>query len=99
MTRYRIIEEDDSLFHLPFVDIVLTIFLIILFPIGIIYLIVKACNHARDRKYHNAMMSSQATEDTVGSIASLAAARENGWLKPKDFDKLKNKRVRKLKRL
>lgn len=98
MTRYHIIEEDDSPF-LPFVDIVLTIFLILLFPIGIIYLIVKACNHARDRKYHNAMMSSQATGDTVDSIASLAAARENGWLKPEDFDKLKNKRVRKLKRL
>ena len=44
-------------------------------------------------------MSSHATKDTVDSIGSLADALDNGWLKPEDFDKLKKKRVNRIKRL
>lgn len=95
MSSYRIEEESST----PIFDVLLSLILIILFPIGIIYLIVKACNHAKDRKFQNAKNSATSTVNTVESMSAIEAAKGNGWLNQSDYDRLQKKRVRKLHRL
>lgn len=103
MSRIYIDEEPSGP---SILEVVITIMMIIVFPIGLIYLIYKLIasiirffHEQKDRKYGKAIQSSEATNCTVNSLDSIAHAKENGWLSDEDFELIKRKRIKTLKKL
>lgn len=87
-------------------EVVITIMMIIVFPIGLIYLVYKLIasiirffQEQKDRKYTKAIQSSEATNCTVDALSSIDQARGNGWLSDEDFEIIKRKRIKTLKKL
>lgn len=93
MTRYRIEEEEEDSGFLIFVEILLCI---IFLPIGIIVLIVKACNYFSEKSRIREIQKSEIKANKHQELQSLAALRDQKIITEEEFQERKRRIMQKM---